>query len=150
MDSIWESSAETGQMSRSAQLVGVLGTLTAPIASCVFQTWRRANHPSIANKTSRLPAGRRDGNWSKRRIRFRGWICGWLGNQQQSGQKVQWYLVGVAGFEPATPASRTLASVENPTDFQSFAQQIAGDYLGLFTVFRWLSGDWRFRQAHHH
>ena len=29
MDSIWESSAETGQMSRSAQLVGVLGTLTA-------------------------------------------------------------------------------------------------------------------------
>jgi len=28
-DSIWESSAETGQMSRSAQLVGVLGTLTA-------------------------------------------------------------------------------------------------------------------------
>src|SRR6266702_7639968 len=58
-------------MSRSAQLVGMPGNPHRAIASCVFQTWRRANHPSIANTASRLPAGRRDRNWSKKRIRFR-------------------------------------------------------------------------------
>jgi len=43
-------------------------------------------------------------------------------------------LVGVAGFEPATPTSRTLCSIDQSLKDQRFLFTFIEDWRGLFTV----------------
>ena len=55
-------------------------------------------------------------------------------------------MVGVAGFEPATPASRTLLLVGKYQQNQRFSSSFNRDYRRLFMEFRWLIGGWKTRQ----
>jgi hypothetical protein len=52
-------------------------------------------------------------------------------------------LVGVAGFEPATPASRTSLPVGKHQQNQRISKSFDHCYRRLFTGFRWSIGGWK-------
>src|SRR5690606_12304864 len=59
---------------------------------------------------------------------------GHLGEADRRGK----LLVGVAGFEPATPSSRTTLPSIEPADFHAPAFQRSMDVLVYFRSFRWV------------
>ncbi|MGB5904461.1 MAG: hypothetical protein WBH00_16590 [Xanthobacteraceae bacterium] len=66
----------------------------------------------------------------------------WPEKPEAQGNQWQENMVGVAGFEPATPASRTLGLIHMYLIFRLFSFLKIGDLLASFTVYRWFFGGW--------